>query len=276
MITMTASQRGGTFLKRWTPLFGAGALGVVALTAASASQITAQFRSVPGLADLPAWAHVAVATLQPTVLVAAFAAIGTALAPRLGLQSYLAANIAHRTPFWTKLRPELLTAAISGGLASVLTIVFDLLTRSWMPPLKPGGAQLAEAVGHQSLISVLATLLYGGITEELLLRYGLMTLMAWIGWRVIQRGQGSPAPAIMWSAIGLAALLFGAGHLPATAIAYDLTPFVIARALILNGVFGLVAGWLYWRKSLEAAMVAHMTGHVVFTIATLALTLFAG
>jgi membrane protease YdiL (CAAX protease family) len=58
-------------------------------------------------------------------------------------------------------------------------------------------------------------------------------------------------------------------------VAYDLTPFVIARALLLNGIFGLVAGWLYWRKSLEAAMAAHMLGHVVFTVATLALTRFA-
>jgi len=275
MIALTTSRRSGTFLKRFAPLFGAGALGVAAFNAASAAQITAQLSRVPGLAELPAIAQLAIATLQPTVLVAAMTALGTALAPRLGLRSHLANTVAQHVPFWPTMRAELPAAAIGGAFASTVTVAFDLLTRGWMPPLKPAGAQLIEAVGHQSATSVLATLLYGGITEELLLRYGLMTLIAWLGWRVVQHGHDLPRPAIMWTAIGLAALLFGLGHLPATAVAYDLTPFVVVRALLLNGIFGVVAGWLYWRKSVEAAMVAHMLGHVVFTVATLAPTLFA-
>ncbi len=275
MIALTTSRRSGTFLKRFAPLFGAGALGVAAFNAASAAQITAQLSRVPGLAELPAIAQLAIATLQPTVLVAAMTALGTALAPRLGLRSHLANTVAQHVPFWPTMRAELPAAAIGGAFASTVTVAFDLLTRGWMPPLKPAGAQLIEAVGHQSATSVLATLLYGGITEELLLRYGLMTLIAWLGWRVVQHGHDVPRPAIMWTALGLAALLFGLGHLPATAVAYDLTPFVIVRALLLNGMFGVVAGWLYWRKSLEAAMVAHMLGHVMFTVATLAPTLFA-
>jgi len=64
----------------------------------------------------------------------------------------------------------------------------------------------------------------------------------------------------------MAALIFGAGHLPATAALVPLTPLIVARALVLNGVFGIAAGWLYWRHSLEAAMLSHATGHVVFTI----------
>ena len=42
-----------------------------------------------------------------------------------------------------------------------------------------------------------------------------------------------------------------------------LTPLVIARTLVLNGLAGVVFGWLYWRRGLLAAMVAHFTFDLV-------------
>ena len=55
------------------------------------------------------------------------------------------------------------------------------------------------------------------------------------------------------------ALLFGAGHLPTTATLMPLTPLVITRALLLNGLGGIVFGWLYWKRGLLAAMLAHFS-----------------
>jgi len=45
-----------------------------------------------------------------------------------------------------------------------------------------------------------------------------------------------------------------------------------AVALILyviggNFIFGSIAGYLYWKKGLEAAMIAHMLAHVVMLTA---------
>jgi membrane protease YdiL (CAAX protease family) len=34
----------------------------------------------------------------------------------------------------------------------------------------------------------------------------------------------------------------------------------------LNAIGGIVFGWLYWRRSLEAAMVAHASAHVGFAM----------
>jgi membrane protease YdiL (CAAX protease family) len=70
----------------------------------------------------------------------------------------------------------------------------------------------------------------------------------------------------MWTANVLAALLFGALHLPFTATIVAITPALVARALLLNGLAGVIFGWLYWRRSLEAAMVAHATVHVALTL----------
>jgi hypothetical protein len=109
-------------------------------------------------------------------------------------------------------------------------------------------------------------MLYGGLTEELMMRWGLLSLLAWIGWRALQRGRGEPRSAIMGSAIVVAAVLFGVGHLGAVAAQLPLTTPLILRTVALNAVGGIVFGWLFWRRSLEAAMVAHATGHVVFTL----------
>jgi membrane protease YdiL (CAAX protease family) len=75
----------------------------------------------------------------------------------------------------------------------------------------------------------------------------------------------------MWTANVLAAAIFGVGHLPATAALMALTPLVVTRALVLNGLAGVVFGWLYWRRGLLAAMVAHFCGDLVLHVATPAL-----
>jgi hypothetical protein len=63
-------------------------------------------------------------------------------------------------------------------------------------------------------IPLVSKLLYGGIVEELLLRWSLMSLLVWVAWRLA----GRPAPVPGWVyGIGLvaSALLFAVGHLPA-------------------------------------------------------------
>ena len=45
-----------------------------------------------------------------------------------------------------------------------------------------------------------------------------------------------------------------------------MTPGLVVRALVLNGVAGAAFGYLYWRHGLEAAMAGHMSAHVVLQI----------
>ena len=71
-----------------------------------------------------------------------------------------------------------------------------------------------------------------------------------------------------WTANLLAALLFGVGHLPATASLLPLTPLVVSRALILNGLLGLAMGWLFWKRGLESAMLAHGMTDVLLHVVT--------
>jgi hypothetical protein len=40
--------------------------------------------------------------------------------------------------------------------------------------------------------------------------------------------------------------------------------------IVANSVFGIVAGYLYWKFGLESAIIAHILGHVVLALASYA------
>ena len=75
-----------------------------------------------------------------------------------------------------------------------------------------------------------------------------------------------PTSGAFWIAIVVVAVVFGLGHLPATSAVTPLTPTVVSRALVLNGIAGIAFGYLYWRHGLEAAMIGHMSAHLVMQI----------
>jgi membrane protease YdiL (CAAX protease family) len=121
----------------------------------------------------------------------------------------------------------------------------------------------AEVTTHQSFAPIWQTLLasfYGGVTEEILMRLFLMTLFIWIGMKLYRQREPSTASIII--AIFLAAIIFGLGHLPITASLTKITPLVVSRAVILNGIGGIAFGWLFWKKGLESAMIAHFTADI--------------
>lgn len=258
-MTAVLSFSGSSFWKRWIPLFALGSVGVVSVVPVVAPMITEQLQKLPSAPALPTPAIIALSMIQPIVLLGISVASGVALAPRLGFRSHIAEQVTTKTPALPAVRSQA-PLAVAAGVATGLTIAgLDQLIRPWMP-------EALTSVGQApfQLKALLAGMLYGGITEELLMRWGLMTLLAWLGWKVFQRKELPVHPMVVWAAIGASALLFGIGHLPAVSAVAPLTTAVIGRTIVLNGVGGIVFGWLYWRRSLEAAMIAHAMGHVTF------------
>lgn len=107
---------------------------------------------------------------------------------------------------------------------------------------------------------------YGGISEEILLRLFLMTLVVWIIFKIKKTTAGKPTNSGIWLAIIISAVIFGLGHLPITGTITTITPLVIFRAVLLNGVGGIVFGWLYWKKGLESAMIGHFSADIVLHV----------
>ena len=130
-------------------------------------------------------------------------------------------------------------------------------------------AEIAK-IGQAFDIPLVAKLLYGGVTEEVIMRWGLMSALVWLPWRLLQGRNGLPRAKYVIGAIVCAGLLFGAGHLPAVvAMGVPLTAPVLAYIIFGNAVPGMLFGALFWRKGLEAAIIAHALAHAISVAAGL-------
>ena len=107
---------------------------------------------------------------------------------------------------------------------------------------------------------------YGGIGEEILLRLFVMTLIVWIIFKIKKTSVGKPTTIGIWIAIIISAVIFGLGHLPITGTITSITPLIIVRAVLLNGIGGIIFGWLYWKKGLESAMISHFSADIVLQV----------
>lgn len=188
------------------------------------------------------------------LLVASF--IGAAWAHRLGLVSLLAQRQGIR-----KFRAELPLALAVGIMLGVAFVALD----HWLfMPLSPGFAAATAQASGNPVQTLLLGLLYGGISEEIMMRWGLMTLICWIGVRLFGSGQGELPDWLAWAGILISAVAFALGHLPSAMQTGLLDSLSVVRILLLNTLAGTVFGWLYWRRSLESACVAHAMVHVCF------------
>jgi membrane protease YdiL (CAAX protease family) len=101
----------------------------------------------------------------------------------------------------------------------------------------------------QPLADKLQIVATAGLAEELVFRVIASTFVAWIVWLVTKR-----QTVAVWSGIVVAAVLFGLAHVANLAN----VPHPYLRAITLNGIAGIVLGWLYWRRGLEWAVLAHL------------------
>ncbi|MFJ8237551.1 CPBP family intramembrane glutamic endopeptidase [Ureibacillus sp. NPDC094379] len=122
---------------------------------------------------------------------------------------------------------------------------------------------IGEIEPEFSLLGLITGVFYGGVFEELLMRLLVMSLLIWLLKILFYRGKPELPSLYYWAAIVIAAVLFAIGHLPATdAIFGGLTTDLIIRSLILNGIAGIFCGYLYWKKGIEYAIMAHMFAHI--------------
>ncbi len=207
---------------------------------------------------------VLISLMQTGILVAIAVFLGLLTARQVGLQMPILEALVAGQPVGGALLQVLPVSLLAAILVSVVMFVLERYVY-W--PRLPKEFLALET--NTSLWKRLLACLYGGFDEEVLVRLFLVSGFAWLAGLVWKAPSGGPADGAFWLAIFVAALLFGAGHLPATKAVTKLTPTIVTRALLLNGIPGLVFGYLYWRNGLEAAMLAHfildLFVHVGFT-----------
>ena len=206
-------------------------------------------------------ALVAAALVQNGILLAIAVGAGLWFAARVRLGAPLLEAALRGERVADRVRSLWPVSVAAGILVSIAIAVLDAVVFATNTPAvtTPTGARPGPLLG-------LLASFYGGITEELLTRLFLVSFFAWL-LSPFLRGAG-----LYWFAIIVAAILFGASHLPATALLLPLTPVVVTRAIVLNGIAGVAFGVLYWRYGLEAAMLGHFISDLLLHVAAPALS----
>jgi membrane protease YdiL (CAAX protease family) len=226
--------------------------GAVSVTVMVLPQLSAEL-TLPA----PLWLIALAGVLQSGLLLALATWAGVALTPTVGFRAPLFEAAATRRPIPTELWSQLRAGVYAGVPAGLALLMFTRFSPS----------EIARLAGRFEP-PLLARLLYGGITEEVLLRWGVMTSFTWLMWRLLQRPGEAVRPAYVSFAIVASALVFGLGHLPAAHFLLGgLTPSTLSWVIGVNTSFGLLFGWLFWRRGLESAMIAHATTHLVSHLA---------
>lgn len=171
--------------------------------------------------------------------------------------------LAEKTGLWRPIRLERKKVLVTLGVSVVFGALLSL--DSWtfgavIDGLRESNAATVTASG------IAASVLYGGIVEELMLRLFFLSLLAFLLWKLFFRkyAREEIPERVFVIANMLAAFLFAAGHLPATAATFGtLTPLLLLRCFLMNGAGGLVFGRLYRKYGIVYAMMSHALFHVV-------------
>lgn len=202
----------------------------------------------------------AITFVQSGVLILVAVIIGSIFSLKVNLSAPVLVAILDRQPVLTKLRPQIIPAILGGILGGAFIVLFALSFQTLLP------TEFILAAKKMSM-PWYARIFYGGIAEELLIRWGLMSCLVWLIFRCFQNGSAEIKPIIYISAILVSALVFGLGHLPAAHLLSSVvTVPLIVYIIVGNAVFGIVAGGLYWKFGLECAIMSHMVAHITMVI----------
>jgi len=235
-------------LKIGLTLFALGFLGILSLLTA-----TLPYGDLPEqIAQLPPFIIKLLVLLQPSIILLIAVLVGTLLYDKVKFTvptiSSLFGIEKPQTSFVQQVKYGVPLGLLAGALIVLTASLFKLVI-----------SEELNAVGNQVQITLLVRFGYGGITEELLMRFGFMTLVVWVTSKLIRRLNN----LTYWVGIGLSTLLFAAGHLPVVYASVSApSALLVTYILVGNSIGGLIFGWLYWKKGLESAIFAHIFAHV--------------
>lgn len=183
------------------------------------------------------------------VITTPLAALGLWMGAQIGLGTPLLTALLSRRPgAGRQLARDAILAISLGLVVGAFMWVLRIVTAPYLPPELP-------ELGHRGAVGGLLVSVGAAVGEEVWLRLGIMTIFAWHLLRLT--GHSEIKPKVAWAAIVLAAIIFSLIHLPQLAAADAATPIGIVATVFGNTLVGTVYGWLFWQRSLIAAILAH-------------------
>ncbi|MFB0553615.1 MAG: CPBP family intramembrane glutamic endopeptidase [Phycisphaerae bacterium] len=215
-----------------------------------------------GLSQMPKpiFIFIAAVIIQTTIMFSIFIFIGLFLGNKVGLGAPVIEDWLAGESIRDRIKPVLIISIVLGLLVGIL--LFVLYRFAFAVFVEPVTASQAEPPLWQRFL----VCFYGGIGEEIAMRLFLMTLIVWISYKIVRTKDNRPTNIGVWSAIIIISVIFGLGHLPMTAQFMTITPVVVIRAIVLNGIAGVVFGWLYWKRGLESAIISHFSADIILHV----------
>jgi len=202
----------------------------------------------PGIVgpELTLWQLVLFTALQGAFIYGIVVGLSYVIVPRTDLQPFHVEDVVKSVLF-----PGLIGGAAVGVGISILEGIFFT------------GTQL-EVVRPSMWVGLLASL-FGAINEEVLLRLFFFSLLYLLICKLV-RFEPRHRKFVLWIVTFLVALFFGLGHLPAAFRLGASSGYEVGRILFLNGVAGVVFGWLYWSRNFWAAVLAHFVADLLIHV----------
>ena len=190
-------------------------------------------------------ALIAITTVQSLIYAVILGLIGKIMAEKIGL--------------WRKISFEskpLIYTVVASLIGGMIFILLDVFAFGRLIP-----AVLDSYASKPSFSYIIASITYGGVVEEVMLRLFFMSLIALIISK-LSKGKTVTDTHIIIANV-LSALLFAAGHIPGTLQMIGISPIILLRCFLMNGGFGLIFGRMYRKYGIQYAMLTHAGVHIV-------------
>jgi len=265
-----STQTKAPFLKTALVLWILAICGAILLLPYLASLESKALATAASRMHMEMWELLALSTIQTAVLTAFAVFAGLWAARKVGLGTPLIAAFLCRTLPPERTRSTLLFVLGVGVVTGLFLILLDGLVFARLPSVRALITTAQSSATRPKVWQGFLASFYGAFDEEILMRLGLLSLLALAFRRLAGRfggDSGIELPVrVFWTANILTALAFGLGHLPATAALAPMTAALVVRAIVLNGAAGLVFGVFYRRYGLEWAMASHFGTDLVLHV----------
>lgn len=194
------------------------------------------------------------AVLQTLVMVFVMSFAGAVLSLRTGLNAPLIEGVIQATAvlnsFQSMLLPMFLYTVL--GLVIFLFLYYGVVESILDSHSFQVMSRLRTALGADGCV------LYGGVTEEIIARWGLMNLIVFFTMLFgIQHND-----LIMWISIIICGLVFGVGQAPVYLAAGCLSSRRLIYSIVLLYLCqSLIFGFIFWQYGIFAAIMSHMLFH---------------
>ncbi|WP_340818186.1 CPBP family glutamic-type intramembrane protease [Methanolobus sp. WCC4] len=190
--------------------------------------------------------------IRSTVILMIAIFTGLYLGKKVGLETPILSSLSEKKEFPSETTSIVKLSILMGLFLSIVLFVLDYFVFSMFTE------PLITFLTTPPLWQRLLYSIYAGIVEEIVLRFLLVTLLVWISWKIRKTADGQPTKTGVLISIVLISLIYAIGYL----VSYSpllMDQILALRFVVLNGIAGMVMGWLYWKKGLEASLLANLT-----------------